>query len=153
MATSRTCFTKHFAPWPNMNPPDKQQEWIESLPANCPPSDANKPDGKTAYFRICDSFPAKDLDFMSHRHRSPNHIFKVGKCREKSVSLYTSLEICRSYLNTAAYPNKVVVSIVLAPECGLIKQTSQPTHYSWWRKHGFKPAEVCSLCKNDGPKT
>jgi hypothetical protein len=119
-------------------------EWLEPLPPDCPPTDAEPPNNQ-GFYRLTDTYPPQESDFYSFRMQYPSRPIKYDECLETSCTLFDSYWGCAEI--TAKYPRhkaKKVVRIVLPPESGLILRTFKSEgHYSWWRAKGFDPVRHC----------
>lgn len=117
-------------------------EWDEPLPLGCPPEDACDPDGRT-FFRMVESEPPTDRDFWSHRRLWPEKQFRVSECRARSVSVFERREDCAKLLKLPVHKEKSVVKLSLARGSGVVKQTGDYSHHSWWRARGFDVLNHC----------
>lgn len=64
-------------------------EWFETLPEQCPPTDAEQCEGY--YYRIANGNPATTEDFFSQRKMQPDKVFKglgIDECVTRAVSLF-----------------------------------------------------------------
>ncbi|MEP2770597.1 MAG: hypothetical protein ABJH05_00525 [Fulvivirga sp.] len=114
-------------------------DWIEELPNNCPPSDAKPPDGQT-FYRLCQNNPPEGSDFVSLKIENPSRTFAgVSECQLRAVSIWSDVDKCASLKKFKTLRDRVIGSITLSNEDGLIKQTNGPHHYSWWRSTHFNP--------------
>lgn len=113
--------------------------WHEDLPQNCPPSDAESPDGRT-FYRLCKTNPADTADFISKHQENPNNTFAgVSTCILRAVSIWNDKNKCAEQRKFKTQRDKLVGEIILSEHDGLVKQTFQPSHYSWWRSDHFNP--------------
>lgn len=122
----------------------EQSEWAETLPDNCPPSEAWEPNNEV-YYRLVDSHPPTVRDFASNRELQPQRRLKsVTECEARSLSVYDNVEECRKVQKFPALRNKQVAKVALMPECGVVLQTtSNLFHHSWWLKAACDPVSIC----------
>ncbi len=119
-------------------------EWHEPLPGDCPPNDAQPSSGQV-FFRLAGAFPPTEDDFLSFRTLNPNKATR-DECLERAVSIWDSMERCKSLLKLPTQHGKVVVSVGLSQAAGPLKQTGRNRqHYSWWRRVGFDPLSIAVL--------
>lgn len=125
---------------------DTVYEWAEPLPDECPPDDAASPEGET-YYRMVESFPPTDKDFVSHRELYPNKDFKnVPECVARSCSVFSEYGCCAELTKLPRHKHKRVVSLELDTSSGVVLRTfRRQHHYSWWRSQNFDPVTLCSL--------
>jgi len=105
--------------------------WKEELPDNCPPDDAISPDGKDL-FRLVSSKPPSDNDFDSYKTIYPYKQFSVSDCQAKSISVLNDLWEIKKIRKLPIHKNKMIVRLQLERKDGLIKQTGNINHFSWW---------------------
>lgn len=118
-------------------------EWAEPLPINCPPQDAQSPNGNS-YYRLIESLEPSEIDFLSHRMRWPDKKFSASECRARSLSIFDKIEECQKVRRFPTKRGKKMIEIKLPNESGLIKNTSN-NHYSWWRSKVFNPIDFCTV--------
>jgi hypothetical protein len=113
------------------------QIWLEVLPANCPPSDAELPSDFIC-FRLTSRNPPDESDYYSQRKIYPEKTFHINECIARSLSVFNDRAECEKIRKLPAHRDKYLVSLCLFPGCGLIKKTcgSKP-HYSWWVLKSF----------------
>lgn len=113
-------------------------EWFETLPVECPPSDAIPCKG--VYYRIAKGDPATSDDFFSQRKLQPYKIFEgngVDECIARAVSLFKDKHDAQKRLKLPKFRHSVIAAITLGPKDGVMKKTFRNSHYSWWRSKGF----------------
>lgn len=113
-----------------------ESSWYEALPEQCPPGDAFTPKEFVCY-RLCEGEQATSDDFLSHRHLNPLKKFKTPECRARSISVFKSIDDLSNIRKLAAHRHKAVARVTLNSVDGVVKQTGQRTHFSWWRSNGF----------------
>jgi hypothetical protein len=110
----------------------------------CPPADAAFPNGEKEYFRVLNSSSQIADNFDSHRKKFPNKVFG-DECVARSLSLSDSVDgLINGFFKLPANKKKArkLGLIVLLPKDGLIKQTGNDFHYSWWRSNQFDFSNV-----------
>lgn len=117
-------------------------QFKENLPEQCPPSEAYQPNGEEVVYRLghIENDYSTD-DFRSHWDKFPQnrtqYTQKVGECRAKSLSVFSTEEDAR---NACRLPSprsknkfKSLIAINLQPTDGLLMQTGiDKAHYSIW---------------------
>jgi len=119
-------------------------DWDEELPEACPPEDAWDPDGRV-FFRLVVDSPPTDHDFWSHRRIWPDRKFNTSECRARSVSVYERVGDCSKLLKLPMHKDKFVARVELPSGSGLVKQTGEYSHHSWWRTAEFDVLGHCEL--------
>jgi hypothetical protein len=111
-------------------------EWIEKLPAACPPQNALPPEGD--FYRVVPAFPPKDIDFNSTRQDNLLKLFTIDECLVRSCSLFSDCAEGKKLLKLPRHRNKIIVRLSLTVDSGLVLRTfERPGHYSWWRDRRF----------------
>ena len=124
---------------------DEEYDWAEELPSDCPPDSAVPPQGEP-YYRLAMSHPPTMEDFLSYRQLFPGRRFRTTECRARSCSVFSDIDSCAALSKLPAHRRKVVISVNLGPESGVVESTGRDrSHYSWWRSDGFDPVSVCKL--------
>lgn len=120
-------------------------EWVEPLPAGCPPDDAWPPDGDKTYYRLVASVPPIQEDFYSHRKLYPDRPFRGSECIARACSLLETLGRCAEVMAMPQHKDKGerIVRITLPPDSGVVKNTGPRHHVSWWWAKGFDPVACC----------
>lgn len=113
-----------------------KHEWHETLPEQCPPSDAFRLDGFICY-RLCECTKPTESDFLSHRMLFPLKTFHVPECRARAISVFKKSEDLDSLLKLAIHKHKTKVKITLGQDDGVAMKTGKDSHYSWWRSTSF----------------
>jgi len=121
--------------------------WSEQLPDKCPPDNAIVPDG-SIFYRLCKSDPPTEIDFNSKRALHPTQLFKnVSECQARSLSVWNDLGECLNIVKLPCHRKKqpIVMQLALKSGDGLILQTFNPNHFSWWRTQSFDIALVAVI--------
>lgn len=106
--------------------------WLEELPENCPPPDAEQPSSFFC-FRLASKNPPDEPDYFSLRKIYPEKKFHADECRARSLSIFNDKTECENIKKLSAHREEYIVSLRLFPGCGLIKKTGKArAHYSWW---------------------
>ncbi len=114
-------------------------DWKESLPAQCPPSDAVPPEG--VYFRAVSSNCSED-DFMPYARLYPTRQY-IGSmaCTARALSIYENQDDCIEATKLPALQKlgqTCIAKITLTSKDGLvIKGRNNDSHHSWWRTCSF----------------
>lgn len=113
--------------------------WTEELVEKCPPDNAFDPNGLT-FYRLAKSNPPTEIDFHSQRKTNPNANYtNVSECISRSLSIWDDIDKCLNILKLPRHRNKapLVMQLNLVTGDGLVLQTFQPNHYSWWRTNNY----------------
>lgn len=112
--------------------------FYEELPDQCPPKDASEQNNK-AYYRLCLESPAGENDFLSHRALNPKQRYSVPECRTRSLSVFRSPAKVKNLQKSGRFKKKTtfVGKVTLTNQDGVVKQTGNAGHYSWWRSDTF----------------
>ena len=113
-------------------------EWFETLPEQCPPTDAEQCEGY--YYRIANGNPATTEDFFSQRKMQPDKVFKglgIDECVTRAVSLFSEREEAEKRLKLPKFKKANIALVILEPKDGVLKKTFDIAHYSWWRTKDF----------------
>jgi len=115
-------------------------EWVESLPPDCPPTDAEPPDNRE-FFRLVGTIPPTDHDFDSNRKLRPGQPLGPDECMNRACSLWNTYQQCENKRKLPTLKMKKVVKLMLPPESGVILRTHRNSagHHSWWRAMRFDP--------------
>ena len=114
-------------------------DWVESLPPQCPPSDAIPPEGE--YFRAVSADCSED-DFIPYARLYPNRKY-IGAmaCKSRALSIFTNKNDC---VDATKLPSLQklgqtnIAKITLTDKDGLVlKERGKGTHHSWWRTRNF----------------
>ena len=103
-------------------------EWFETLPEQCPPTDAEQCEGY--YYRIANGNPATTEDFFSQRKMQPDKV-------TRAVSLFSEREEAEKRLKLPKFRKASIALVALEPKDGVLKKTFGIAHYSWWRTKEF----------------
>jgi hypothetical protein len=119
-------------------------QWVEPLPADCPPTDAWVPDGES-YYRLVSSIPPTERDFYSQRRLWPAKMFSQSECTARACSLLAMIKACARIRKfpTHKYLNERIVRLTLTRDSGLVTRTRGRGHHSWWWAKGFDPVANC----------
>ena len=107
-------------------------EWFETLPEQCPPTDAKQCEGY--YYRIANGNPATTEDFFSQRKMQPDKVFKglgIDECVTRAVSLFSEREEAEKRLKLPKFKKASIALVTLEPKDGVLKKTFGIAHYSW----------------------
>lgn len=112
-------------------------DWVETLPPQCPPSDAVPPEGE--YYRAVSS-DCSEGDFIPHARLYPNRKYRGAMaCTARSLSVFTDYEECVAATKLPSLQDlgqTNIVKVTLTEKDGLVKK-GNGSHYSWWRTRDF----------------
>jgi len=118
-------------------------EDLASTGIPCPHIDAFVPDGMQEYYRALKmGIPPSDNYIPSKIHKDKP---ELDECIKKSVSIYDNQErLINAFYKTPAHKKKtrILGLLVLNSKDGMLKQTFNPGHHSWWRSKEFNPDSV-----------
>jgi hypothetical protein len=114
-------------------------------PEECPPKTAKPVSGEV--FRFVNKDTPRDLDFESHFVRKLR--FEPSKkCEACGCSVYLSEKAARAKADSIpALRKKQLAKATLSPEWGVIAQTFEPSHHTWWVSDGKKPTTLFKVIK------
>lgn len=108
----------------------RKMTFKEVLPQSCPPSTTVQPTENTLW-RLLFSDVVDITDFDSQFKKNPKRNFP-DPCGARSVSLVTSLEVCRSAIKSPRMPKFThAVQVLHNPSSG-VWHKDKPTHVHWW---------------------
>lgn len=117
-------------------------EFLEPLPESCPPIDVTPPSEPTLW-RLLKSDAPSAIDFVSQRERLPTRPYD-DECLARSISLVTSLAVCRAVIKSPRMKFSHAVPIAYDPSLGIWHKDSE-THVNWWP---YKTTDPVSLIGN-----
>lgn len=108
--------------------------FLEELPPECPPSDAEEIKNNRDVFRLVSHSPPTLNDFRSQRAEKPDRVFKgVCECVARGLSVLATLEAGRNACLLPTLKGKKIARVTLGHGSGFIKPTgSNPEHRTWW---------------------
>ena len=120
---------------------DNSRTFPPTFPAGCPPADAG-PAGGTVFRIVADDPPVND-DFLSAAElgrQPPPKLTRAQACRRHALSVYRSIDDARHHVSVFPGTGRFIAAGVLVPDCGMTKDTPNPTHPShvdWWCYDGI----------------
>lgn len=104
-------------------------DFLEPLPESCPPSEVIAPK-ESVLWRLLKSGSPTAVDFFSQRERLPTRHYD-DECLARSISLVTSLAVCRAVIKSPRMKFSHAVPVPHDPRCGVWHKDSE-THVNWW---------------------
>lgn len=106
--------------------------WFDDFPEQCPPKDARK--DNLVVFRLVSNIPPKLEDFISTIRESPHRSFSgEALCNAHGVSVFKKIEDIRKKRERFKnLKNKNIARCKISQNDGLIKETGEPSHVTWW---------------------
>lgn len=120
-----------------------ETKWFETLPEQCPPSDASKCTGN--FYRIAQGDPVTSADFFSQRKLQPDKIFTgagIDECIARAISLFSDINDAKKRLKLPKFRDANIALVTLQQEDGMMKKTFGASHYSWWRTCTFNVSQA-----------
>lgn len=114
-------------------------EFLEPLPDSCPPSNVTTPSEQVLWRLVKSETPSAN-DFISQRQRLPARQYD-DECLARSISLVTSLAVCRAVVKSPRMKFSHAVPIPHDPAMGIWHKDG-PTHVNWWP---YKTTDPISL--------
>jgi hypothetical protein len=113
-------------------------QYRETLPENCPHSDAAEITGDLDVYRLVVSLPPTDSDFRSQRVLNPQKTFRVDECICCGLSVWMDIAEATNTKKLPRFKNQLICKIKLQNGAGKIKQTGQRiAHRTWWPYSGY----------------
>lgn len=105
----------------------------EPLPKGCPPAEAAEIQEPRSVFRLVRSDPPTSEDFRSQRkEKGPGVVFRVDECRARGLSVFGSRKSAAGARRFRPLRGRLICRVELAAGAGSIRQTGDPSHYTWW---------------------
>ncbi|MBF0439401.1 MAG: hypothetical protein HQL93_09805 [Magnetococcales bacterium] len=115
----------------------------EILPVGCPPNDAIKSDGRTA-FRLIKMNPPIPEDFFSHSKLAKRKPPDVPLCNWMSCSLNADKVPLINFRKMPRFKDfKFIAVLRLEKESGMIKEKNG--HIDFWMYASFNPIDACEI--------
>ncbi len=116
-----------------MNGPDDSAPGFPAdWPSECPPADANGPDG--IFYRLVHGVPPASEDFVSYAEAG-KQVPAARACEARGLSLFTDISDAFHYLRKFPSLGRGVASAALTDQHGKVKATPRgpaSSHCTWW---------------------
>ena len=118
---------------------EMNMDWVETMPSQCPPSDAVPPDG--VYYRAVSANCSED-DFIPYARLYPTRRY-IGSlaCTARALSIYTNPDDCVKATMLPALQKlgqTSIAKVALTSKDGLVQRGQGiDSHHSWWRTRNF----------------
>ncbi len=121
--------------------------YLEPLPTECPPDDAEEICEAKDVFRLVRTDPPSPDDFRSKRAENPAQVFPgVTECQARGLSVFTEREdAVRKVLKLPKFRGWRVCRVSLKAGAGTMQQTFQPSHHTWWPLAAFEILPSCGV--------
>lgn len=119
--------------------------FLEPLPEGCPPEDAEEITAERVVYRLVRTNPPAADDFRSHRAEQPVAHFRVPECIARGVSVHTERSDSEALLKLPQFRGRLVCLVNLEAGAGCMKQTSTPSHHTWWPLAAFDILGHCEV--------
>lgn len=112
-----------------------------------PPDNAREISGAETVYRLVENNPPTDGDFISQRERRPSADFRnISECIARGLSVFTRIEDIKGTLLLPKFrKGHFLCRVKLTGGAGRIKQTSKPSHHTWWPYKAYNILEVCEV--------
>lgn len=119
----------------------------EPLPEGCPPVEAGEITGERVVFRLVASNPPTNDDFRSQRAERPAASFPIGisECLARGLSVHTERNDSEKLRRLPRFRHAQLCRVRLRAGAGLIQQTFQPSHHTWWPLVTFDILAECEI--------
>jgi hypothetical protein len=108
---------------------------FSALPPGCPPTDAQTCVGDV--YRLIPTLPIDDRGFVSHFALYPGKTWTDG-CQARGLSVSRSYEAAvKVRKRFKAYRTFKIAVASIQGGLGVIKQTGEAQHHTWWPEDGF----------------
>lgn len=115
-----------------------KMEWLEELPKSCPPETAQFFSG--FLYRLVDNIPPQHIDIASNYALFPGKVFpNIPECTQRACSVYNSKEECKKQRKYSRLKNKKLIAFIFDNNFGLVMNTFNDSHFSWWVLRSFSP--------------
>ena len=119
-------------------------DFKEKLPAKCPPESAIEISSDCSVFRLCKGIKATEADFLSHQALNPHKNYGSNSCKAAGLSTYKTSEDVKRVLALPKYRGHIICEIKLRSGAGMIQQTGDPAHHTWWPARAFDILKNCA---------
>ena len=122
-------------------------QWTCTMPQGCPPEDIQVPFAHP-FFRLArQSNECNEQDFMSYAELDPQRHWGEMLPLAVGLSIIDNETKARKNLKLPMFKQyKGIISMVLNPEDGVVKQTGiHRSHYTWWRTQSFQQTNTKML--------
>lgn len=106
--------------------------WPANYPDKCPPDDARQ--DEISVYRLVSNTPPTVEDFKATIEEQPHRPFTSDQiCMAHGVSVFRDkADALKQRARFNALKNKKVAFGKITKNDGMIKETGQPTHMTWW---------------------
>lgn len=121
-----------------------RMDFMECLPADCPPPKAERLISEKVVYRIVNECPPTIDDFRSQRQERPRARFNLPECLVCGVSVFADQSRAMETAKLPKFRSKGmrVAKVKLMPDSGYILKTGSVSHYTFWPFASFKPLAV-----------
>ena len=119
----------------------------DSLPAGCPPDEAEEIAAPLAVFRLVRTDPPTHNDFLSQRQEKPGKVFdNVTECQACGLSVFADKHDAVAKAQKLPHlKNRRICRVTLQAGAGRIQPTFQPSHHTWWPLAKFDILAHCAV--------
>lgn len=122
-------------------------EYLEPLPEDCPPAEAEAVNEERGVFRIVRENPPAMDDFRSQRAEKPKATFRgVTECQARGLSVFEARQDAEAVLKLPNLKGRRLCLVKLQEGAGKIMQTgSTASHHTWWPLASYDILANCTL--------
>ncbi len=114
-----------------------------NLPPGCPPDEAQPCLGEI--FRLVPSAPIDEAGFVSHFERYPGREWR-DECAARGLSVFLTLEaVAKLRKRVKGFRDHKIAFATLAAPVGVMKQTGNAEHHTWWPEDGVDLPSLFNL--------
>jgi len=124
--------------------------WSEYYPEDCPPDEARH--DQTEAYRLTNQFPPNAEDFLPTIVESPPHrkFNDEDLCNACGTSVFTNIkDIKKKRKRYKPLRNKTIVKGIINEEDGVILETYQKSHLTWWLETETPHMNFMENCDNE----
>lgn len=107
-------------------------KYLEPLPADCPPDEAQEITVPTVVYRLVRTNPPTMNDFRSQRAEKPSRKFHISECRARGLSVFLKREDSQYAAKLPTLQGRMICKVRLESGDGAIQQTGSRSHHTWW---------------------
>ncbi|CAK1770519.1 conserved hypothetical protein [Vibrio crassostreae] len=116
--------------------------WTHPLPTQCPPQDAKPVNGTLKVYRLVETVPSTDKDWLPYSElekieppKVPHEDFDdFVNCVKHGISVFTKLRCVKGKRKMKKFKGFKIIEGNITSNDGVVLQTYKPSHHTWWLK-------------------